>query len=220
MKLRPFVPGLLSSTLVTSAALALPAPMSDDELLAQSDLVVDATGASVACDGPTTDAGDRYVSTYITQITVETTVKGTAPAATEVVGYQEEYKQAHPGCAGYTPALPEGFSGRLYLTANTDGTFSATHYNGFKSDETSDPQAFLDCGGAGGVGGAAGTGGQAGSGATAGSGGNGGNDATPPAADDSGCSVGLGAPSASDGVLALAALAILGAVRRRRARGT
>jgi MYXO-CTERM domain-containing protein len=160
------------------------------------------------------------VSTYITAITVETTVKGTAPATTEVVGYEEEYKQAHPGCAGYTPALPEGFNGRLYLTANTDGTFSATHYNAFKPSAESDPRAFLDCGGAGGVGGAAGAGGvggEAGSGATSGSGGTGGNDAAPPANDDSGCSVGLVSPSSSDGAFAIAALAIAAALRRRRA---
>jgi hypothetical protein len=223
MRIRPFVPGLLASTLATTAALALPSPMTDEQLLEQSDLVVDATAASAACDGPTTDAGDRYVSTYVTAITVETTVKGTAPEATEVVGYEEEYKQAHPGCAGYTPALPEGFSGRLYLRSNTDGTFSATHYNAFKPDDTSDPQAFVDCGGAGGVGGAAGAAGSAGTGASAGVGGaagsgaTGGNAATPPG-DDSGCSTSLGSISAADGALAIAALAIAGALRRRRAR--
>jgi MYXO-CTERM domain-containing protein len=195
--------------------------MTDEELLTNSDLVVDATGESVVCDGPATDDGDRFTSTYVTTLAITETIKGTAPTTTEVVGYVEEYKQAHPGCAATIPPIPEGFSGRLFLVDNGDGTFSPTHYNAMKPDAANDPQAFLDCGGAGGVGGAAGaagtggaTGGSGGS-AAGGSGGTAGSDAAP-ASDDSGCNMGLGSTSSSSGALALAAIAIAARVRRRR----
>lgn len=156
--------GLVAATLLlTERAVALPAPMSDQELLDASDLVIDGLGAEVECQGPPVTSGNLTYTYYVSRVFPSQTLKGEAMRTVEVVGYLMEYLE--PIAGGWSPdPVPVGWSGRLHLVRNDDATYSEVWWNGFTEDTASAPEPLPDCG----AGGAGGMGGQGGSGPTGG----------------------------------------------------
>lgn len=191
--------------------------MTEEELLASSQLVVDAHATSAVCKGAPVEDEVKITSTYLSSIEVTATVKGTPPEVLTVRGNVEDYK-VQANCAAALPPVPEGFRGRLYLIADADGTYVATNYDGFIEDSaTSAPEPLPDCS-AGGSAGAAGNAGASGAAGSSGDGGTGANPAEPEASSDSGgCGISTSTTPASGG-FALLGLAVAAALTRRRRR--
>lgn len=152
--------GLVTATLLLAErAVALPAPMSDQELLDASDLVIDGVGAEVECQGPPVTSGNVTYTHYVTRVFPSQTLKGEAMRTVEVAGYHMDFLE--PIAGGWSPdPVPVGWSGRLHLVQNDDSTYSEVWWNGFDEDSASAPEPLPDCG-AGGAGGMGGQGGGA-----------------------------------------------------------
>ncbi len=160
-----------AAVLLAQGAAALPPPMTEQELMDASDLVIDGVGISIECDGPPI-ADENMISTfYLTRVFPSQTYKGVAMRSIDVRGQQVEWIVAVAG-PWFPDAIPVGWSGRLYLVENSDGTYSEVWWNGVEEDQTSAPEALPDCGaaGAGGAGGTGGSGGSSAEGGTAGAG--------------------------------------------------
>lgn len=206
------VPALLS---VSRSSEALPAPMSEQELTAQAEVVVDAHVTDISCEKA--DAGPPVSTSYISNVVADAAIKGSLSG---VFTYRGEVIDG-ANCSAQTEPLAKGWAGRLYLKKLPDGPYTLTYYNGAKEDLTKSMAGPLPaCGGAGG---AAGGGGSAGT-STAGtagmaqagssSGGSAGAAAAPSADDGGGCTV--GAVPSNAGLGALGVLAVVGVARRRR----
>jgi hypothetical protein len=161
-----------AALLLGQDAAALPPPMTEQELMDASDLVIDGVGVLVECEGPSI-VEDNMISTYyVTQVFPSQTYKGVHMRSIHVRGQQVEWIVPVAG-PWFPDPIPVGWSGRLHLVQNNDGTYSEVWWNGAEEDETSAPEALPDCGAAG-AGGAGGTGGLAGSSAAGGTAGTGG----------------------------------------------
>ena len=131
---------------VTREASALPPPKSETELMAMADLVVDALCVAIVCDGAPVEDAEKIVTSYQSTLEPSQVYKGSMPAMFVVEGYVEEWKNgsATPGGWHQTP-VAEGWSGKLYLQQNANGTYSEVWWNGMEEDSTSDPQPLPSC---------------------------------------------------------------------------
>ena len=165
-----------SALLLARAAAALPPPMTEQELMDDSDLVIDGVGMSIECEGPPVLEGDMISTYYVTQVFPSETYKGEQMRSVTVRGQYVQWLVAVSG-PWFPDAIPVGWSGRLYLADNEDGTYSEVWWNGTEEDATSAPDPLPDCGagraggGAGGSSGDSAGGGMAGAGGPPGSGG-------------------------------------------------
>jgi len=134
-----------------------------------TDLVIDGVGMTIECEGPPI-AEENMISTfYVSQVYPSQTYKGEHMRSIHVRGQHVEWIVPMAG-PWFPDPIPVGWSGRLYLVENDDGTYSEVWWNGAEQDQTSAPEALPDCGaaGAGGAGGAGGLGGSSAEGGTAG----------------------------------------------------
>ena len=159
----------LAALLLAQDAAALPPPMTEQELMDASDLVIDGVGMFIECEGPPVAEGDMISTYYVTQVFPSETYKGVEMRSINVRGQAVEWTVPVAG-PWFPDPIPVGWSGRLYLVENDDGTYSEVWWNGFEEDQTSAAEVLPDCG-AGGAGGAGGSGGSSAEGGTAGSGG-------------------------------------------------
>lgn len=135
--------GFMSMMLASPAQASAP-PMTEEELMAASDLVVDARAVGVACAGPVEKTEYESVSTYLSTLEVTQTYKGEVPADLQVRGYVVESDQI-AGCDPRTSPLEEGFEGKLYLVMAADGIYDPTDYSGIMEAPTSAPKELPAC---------------------------------------------------------------------------
>ena len=82
--------------LTASRALAMPTPCTDQELMDQSDLVVDATGTAVVCEGTPVSEADKTITTYRSTLVPSQSYKGNLPSSFEIVGFKYEWVGPQP----------------------------------------------------------------------------------------------------------------------------
>ena len=151
----------------STAALALPAPMSEQELMDASDLVVDAGCVAIECEGPPVEDAEKTTTTYLSTLHPSQSYKGVHPKSIRIRGYTEQWKGMQPVGGWHQEPVPEGWAGKLYLKHENDDTYTKVWWNGMKENTAlSLPLPLPDCtSGTGGAGGTAGGGGQGGGGA-------------------------------------------------------
>ncbi len=132
---------------VTRVASALPAPKSEAELMAMADLVIDAQCVAIVCDGAPIEDAKKTVTNYESTLEPSQAYKGTMPASLVIRGYVEEWKNGMEPTGGWHQGpVPEGWSGKLYLQEETDGTYTKVWWNAMEEDPaTSDPQPLPSC---------------------------------------------------------------------------
>jgi MYXO-CTERM domain-containing protein len=211
--MRPNLLVTVTVLLGVSAAWAMPTPCTEQELMDQSDLVVDAECIAVVCEGPPVEESDKIVTTYRSTLVPSKSYKGTMPGSFEILGSSHVWKGPPPSGYWGQPPVARGWVGKLYLELQASGgTYVYTCWNGSEEDTTqSQPEPLPTC--------AAGDGGASDAIAADGTlsdSGPGGDTSLPPPDDDGcSCAVDRAAPGGRPLPLALL-LGLLAMLRRGR----
>jgi len=140
---RLVIPAVL---LMARAAVALPAPKTEDELLQMSDLVVDAECMSIVCDGVPVEDAQKITTTYLSTLWPSKSYKGGMPNSFQIRGKEEQWKTTPPTGGWHQGAVPKGWVGKLYLKQEIDGTYTKVWWNAMEEDTTlSSPQTLPTC---------------------------------------------------------------------------
>ena len=128
------------------AATALPAPKSDSEMMKEADLVVDASCASIVCQGKPVDTGTKIVTTYRSTLWPSKSYKGGLPNSFVIRGEQWKYKGPPPTGGWHQGAVPKGWAGKLYLKQLPDKTYTKVWWNATTEDKAkSKPLTLPSC---------------------------------------------------------------------------
>jgi hypothetical protein len=144
MRLHLFV--TISVLLGASTAWAMPTPCTAQELMDQSDLVVDAEGVTVVCEGAPVDEADKTITTYRSTLFPSKSYKGGLPNSFQIVGFSYTWKGRQPTGFWVQPPVAKGWVGKLHLKQVTGGTYAYTCWNGSEEDATqSQPEPLPQC---------------------------------------------------------------------------
>jgi len=133
-------------------AWALPAPMSEADMLKASDLVVDAACQTIVCDGKPIDDGQKIITKYKSTLWPTKTYKGGLPNSFVIKGQSWKYKGPRPVGGWHQGPVAKGWAGKLYLKKLPDGTYTKIWWNGTIPDKVkSKPLPLPLCTGDGGV---------------------------------------------------------------------
>jgi hypothetical protein len=143
---------VLVAALVTFAvprvARSLPPPKTEAELLALADLVVDADATAIVCDGVPIVDPQKTTTKYVSTLFPSKSYKGGLPNSFQVRGYTEVWVGMPPTGGWHQEPIPKGWSGKLYLKKEVDGTYTKVWWNAMTEDTTkSKPQPLPSCGG-------------------------------------------------------------------------
>ena len=126
-----------------SMAQASTPPLSEEELMAESDLVLHARVVTAECAGPAQVGDLETVSTYLSALEPIEVLKGEAPEEMAVLGYRSDGPEA--GCDERPQPLGAGFEGKLYLVEVNPGLYEPAHWSGVVEAETSAPEPLAAC---------------------------------------------------------------------------
>lgn len=135
----------LGLTTLAGTARASTPPMSDEELLAASDLVLDARVVTAECAAPASVSEFETVSMYLSTLEALEVIQGELPEKMVLRGFLVEGEEA--GCDERPRALGPGFEGRLYLVELEAGLYEPTHWSGVVQSETSVSEPLGTCSG-------------------------------------------------------------------------
>ncbi|MGB2931619.1 MAG: hypothetical protein WBE08_09275 [Methyloceanibacter sp.] len=130
----------LLMSLVAAPALALPAPMSEQDLNAMSDLVAELRVLSVSCTGVTKDAASgEELPSYLAKVRLLTVKKGEAKAGDEVL---ITWRSVPKGALGpWTVNYYPGEVVTTHLTKKSGGvSYGSTWWNA-KGDDVQAPES-------------------------------------------------------------------------------
>jgi MYXO-CTERM domain-containing protein len=131
---------------ISRPALALPAPKTEAEMMQLADLVVDAACVSIVCDGVPIVDPQKTTTKYVSTLWPSKSYKGGLPKSFQVRGYSEAWVGPPPIGGWHQGPIPKGWAGKLYLKAETDGTYTKVWWNAMTEDTvTSKPEALPSC---------------------------------------------------------------------------
>ncbi len=146
MKVRFGLLALSLTLLWSAAATALPPPKTAAEMLAMADLVVDAKGITIVCDGKPIDSPQKTVTNYLSTLYPSKSYKGGSPKSFQIRGKVETWKTTPPTGGWFQGPVPEGWVGKLYLKKESDGTYSKVWWNANTEDKAlSAPKPLPTC---------------------------------------------------------------------------
>ncbi|MCK5799489.1 MAG: hypothetical protein KAI47_20000 [Deltaproteobacteria bacterium] len=138
----------LASTMLWSvAAVAMPAPKSEAEMMTLSDLVVDAEAMTIVCDGAPKVTTQKTETYYLSTFWPSKSYKGSNPKSFQIRGKTVVWTPG-PGPIGgwFQGPVPKGWVGKLYLQKETDGTYTKVWWNAMIEDTTkSKPETLPVC---------------------------------------------------------------------------
>jgi hypothetical protein len=141
--------GLLTVSLTllwSAAATAVPPPKTPAEMLALADLVVDAKGITIVCDGKPIDSPQKTVTNYLSTLYPSKSYKGGSPKSFQIRGKVETWKTTPPVGGWFQGPVAEGWVGKLYLKKQSDGTYSKVWWNAETEDKAlSKPKPLPTC---------------------------------------------------------------------------
>ncbi len=147
MKTNVGVFALASTMLWSVAAVAVPAPKSEAEMMTLSDLVVDAEAMTIVCDGAPKVTTQKTETYYISTLWPSKSYKGGTPNSFQIRGKTVVWTPG-PGPIGgwFQGPVPKGWVGKLYLQKETDGTYTKVWWNAMTEDKTkSKPETLPVC---------------------------------------------------------------------------
>jgi len=131
---------------ISPALWALPAPWSEEELEAASDIVVDVEVVEVVCLGPPVEDPQKTTVYYRATLVVLQTYKGQAPGQFQIEFYTEKWVGVQPVGGWHEPAHPVGQKAKLYLELKSEPyTYGIVWWNGMSELADSSPQELPDC---------------------------------------------------------------------------
>lgn len=132
--------------LPASQARALPPPMSEDEMMQAADLVVDAEGVEIVCEGPPIADPQKITTTYLSTLFPSFSYKGGLPNSLQIRGFSYEWIETEPVGGWHQVPVPVGWVGKLYLSRENDGTYMEVWWNAMiEDDQQSHPQRLPSC---------------------------------------------------------------------------
>ena len=133
--------------LTSAAASALPPPKTDAEMLALADLVVDAEGITIVCDGKPVVTTQKTTTTYLSTLYPSKSYKGGLPKSFQIRGKKEVWTGGVPPVGGWFQGpVAKGWAGKLYLQKETDGTYTKVWWNAMTEDKAlSAPKPLPNC---------------------------------------------------------------------------
>lgn len=137
-------------TILLSASLAhaLPAPMSEADMLKAADLVVDAKCVTIVCEGKPIDDGKKIITTYKSTLWPSKGYKGSLPKSFHIKGQEWKWKGTPPVGGWHQGAVAKDWAGKLYLKKLPDGSYTKVWWNATTEDTTtSKPQPLPLCSG-------------------------------------------------------------------------
>ncbi len=146
--IRPrFVLALTATILAPLQARALPPPKTEAELLQLADLVVDADATAISCDGAPVVDPQKTTTKYLSTLFPSQSYKGGLPNSFQVRGYTEVWVGPPPTGGWHQEPIAKGWSGKLYLKKELDGTYTKVWWNAMTEDTAkSKPQPLPTCG--------------------------------------------------------------------------
>lgn len=140
---------VLGCLTTSSIALAMTAPMSEEEMLEAAVLVVEGAITEVQCNGTPQVANGATMTSYLATLTIETAIKPEDSALEAVtlpfanIEYDED---AMPPSCAWSPSYSVGERGTYYLaTGSSTDYYTLVHYNGFIEAEDSVGVALPSC---------------------------------------------------------------------------
>mgnify|MGYP001143708455 CR=1 FL=1 len=132
-----------------SSAFAMTAPMSDEELLAAADLVVEGSITKVVCNGTPQEGNGMTMTSYFATLTIESLLKPEASELEEVTlpfAKIEYAPDSAPASCSWAPVYSVGERGLYYLeTGSSTEYYTLVSWNAFIEDESSVGVALPSC---------------------------------------------------------------------------
>jgi hypothetical protein len=140
---------VLGCLTTSSIALAMTAPMSEEEMLEVAVLVVEGAITAVECNGTPQVANGATMTSYLATLTIETAIKpeeSELETVTLPFGKIEYDEDTMPPSCAWSPSYSVGERGTYYLeTGSSTDYYTLVHYSGFIEGEDSVGVALPSC---------------------------------------------------------------------------
>ena len=145
--IRHFGPmSMVTLLLMPALAFAIPAPMSPAELMANSDIVVDAEVSVVSCLGAPVTTAQKTITSYRATLTTIKTYKGTAPGQFHIEFTIEKWTGMQPIGGWKEPTHLVGEAGKYHLKLKkSPDTYGLTWWNAQSKTSNGQAGSLSDC---------------------------------------------------------------------------